>query len=201
MNEIDLVANDMAARERNLNSLSTITLAVTLGFVTMTFGALVSVFLLRGLQPELWAHIQLPGILWASTVVLIASSVLFQRAHKQLKVNAIEAFNRLMAWTIGLGVLFLLGQVAAGAQILSSGVVLTNNPHCWFIFLFGGLHGLHIIAGLVGLIVLWYRTRERVSGPRYQMGTRAAAKAVGIFWHYMDGMWLLLFGLLIFWRR
>jgi heme/copper-type cytochrome/quinol oxidase subunit 3 len=33
------------------------------------------------------------------------------------------------------------------------------------------------------------------------MGTRAAAKAVGIFWHYMDGMWLLLFGLLIFWRR
>jgi cytochrome c oxidase subunit 3 len=200
MNEIDLVANDMVARERNLNSLSTITLAVTLGGVTMTFGALISVFLLRGLQPELWTHVQLPGVLWASTVLLIASSVLFERARKQLKANAIEAFNRLMVWTIGLGVLFLLGQVAAGWQIIHSGVVMTNNPHGWFVFLFGGLHGLHIMAGLVGLIVLWYRTRERVTGPRYQMGTRAAAKSVGIFWHYMDGMWLLLFGLLIFWR-
>ncbi len=197
----DVVVNDLHARERDLNSLSTITLALTLGFVTMTFGALISVFLLRGLQPEAWTQIQLPGVLWASTAVLIASSVLFHRARKELLANETEAFNRLMVWTIGLGVLFLLGQIAAGFEILRSGVVLANNPHSWFMFLFGGLHGLHIVAGLVGLVVLWYRTRERVSGPRYQMGTRAAAKAVGIFWHYMDGMWLLLFGLLLFWRR
>jgi heme/copper-type cytochrome/quinol oxidase subunit 3 len=33
------------------------------------------------------------------------------------------------------------------------------------------------------------------------METRATARAVGIFWHYMDAMWLVLFALLIFWRR
>jgi cytochrome c oxidase subunit 3 len=198
---METVTNSLAATERNLNSLSTITLAVVLGAVTMTFGALISVFLLRGLQPELWTRIQLPGILWLSTAALIASSVLFERARQQLRTNETEAFNRMMVWTIVLGILFLLGQVVAGAEILGSGVVLTNNPHSSFVFLFGGLHGLHIVVGLIGLGVLWYRTRERVSGPRYQMGTRAWAKAVGIFWHYMDGMWLLLFGLLIFWRR
>jgi cytochrome c oxidase subunit 3 len=105
------------------------------------------------------------------------------------------------ALTIALGILFLLCQMTAGYQILHSGVVLKNNPHPGFIFIFGGLHGLHIIAGLIGFIVLHFRTRERVSGPRYQMGTRVGARGVGIFWHYMDGMWLLLFALLIFWRR
>jgi cytochrome c oxidase subunit 3 len=194
-------ANDLVAHERELNSLSTITLAVTLGGVTMTFGALIVVFLLRGLREEFWTQIRLPGILWFSTVVLLASSWLFEKARQELLAGNREKFNRMMIGIMAAGLLFLLSQVAAGFQILRSGIVLTNNPHSWFIFLFGGLHGLHILAGLAGFTVLYYRTRERRSGPRYQMGTRAAARGVGIFWHYMDFMWLVLFGLLLFWRR
>lgn len=193
-------ANDLAAHERNLNSLSTITLVVTLTAVTMTFGALIAVFLMRAVRDEAWSHIQLPGILWFSTALLIASSLLFEAARRHLVTGDPEAFHRMTTWTIALGVLFLSSQIAAGIQILHSGVVMNNNPHSWFIFLFSGLHALHIIAGLIGLGVLWKRTRERVSGPKYQMGTRAGARAVGIFWHYMDAMWILLFALLIFWH-
>jgi len=195
------VENDPLASERSLNSLSNITLIVTLAGVSMTFGALIAVFLLRALQDQFWTHIQLPAILWVSTGFLVASSVLFEVARRRLAAGNTEAFNRMILWTLALGVLFLLGQIAAGIQIIRSGVVMNNNPHSWFVFLFGGLHALHILAGLIGLYVLYYRTRERVTGPRYQMGTRAGARGVGIFWHYMDAMWLLLFGLLLFWRR
>lgn len=195
------VANQPPARERNLDSLATITLIVALSGITMTFGALIAVFLLRGLRADYWTHIKLPGILWVSTAILIVSSFVYESARHQLQAGRTDLFNRMMGWTILLGLGFLATQVTAGLQIVSSGVVLTNNPHSWFIFLFGGLHGLHIVFGLVGLIVLYYRTRERRSGPRYQAGTRSAAFAVGIFWHYMDGMWLLLFALLLFWKR
>lgn len=194
-------ANDTLARERSLNSLSNITLIVTLAGVSMTFGALIAVFLLRAVRDESWTHIQLPAVLWLSTLVLIASSFVFEKARRQLIAGNEAAFNRMMVWTIALGGLFLLGQVTAGTQILQSGVILRNNPHSWFIFLFGGLHALHIVGGLIGFCVLYMRTREHATGPRYQMGTRAGARGVGIFWHYMDVMWLLLFGLLIFWRR
>lgn len=193
--------NDLAANERNLNSLSTITLVVTLTGVSMTFGALIVVFLMRGLQDLFWTQIRLPGILWLSTVILVASSFLFEYARKRLVAGEIEDFHRLITWTTGVGVLFLTTQVVAGAQVLQSVPTMTNNPHTWFIFLFAGLHALHIIAGLICFGVLWYRTRERASGPKYQMGTRAAARAIGIFWHYMDCMWIVLFALLIFWRR
>jgi cytochrome c oxidase subunit 3 len=198
---METVTDDLAARERNLNSLSAITLIVTLTAVSMTFGALIVVFMMRAMREDYWQHIKLPGILWFSTLLLLTSSVLFERARKKLVAGHQEEFHRLISWTMGAGLLFLLSQIMAGVQIVNSGIVLANNPHPWFILIFCGLHGLHILAGLTGFAVLWWRTRERASGPRYQMGTRAGARSVGVFWHYMDAMWILLFALLLFWRR
>ena len=198
---METIAEDMVARERNLNSLSNITLIVTLTGVSMTFGALIVVFLMRALKDEMWTHIQLPGILWVSTAILLASSFILQAGIRRLVAGNSEAFHRLITFTIGTALLFLFTQIAAGVEILRSGVVLANNPHSWFIFLFSGLHALHIVAGLGGFYILWYRTRERVTGPKYQMGTRTAARAIAIFWHYMDAMWIVLFALLLFWRR
>jgi len=79
-------------------------------------------------------------------------------------------------------------------------VILAGNPHSWFIFLFTGLHGLHIAVGLAGLAYLLVRTREPASGPKYQMQTRAVTSGVSVFWHYLDFMWVLLFVLLLCWR-
>jgi cytochrome c oxidase subunit 3 len=100
-----------------------------------------------------------------------------------------------------LGALFLAGQLTAWFQVLHSGVMLARNPHSWFIFLFTGLHGVHIVGGLGALIYLLVRTRRPASGPRYQMYTRVVANGVSIFWHYLDFLWVLLFSLLLTWRR
>ena len=198
---METVVTEAVSRERELNSLATVTLIVTLVAVTMTFGALIVVFLMRSASGEFWTHIRLPQILWLSCAVLIASSVIFEYGRKKLMAQDAEGFHALTRWTILFGSAFLFCQVAAGYQVLHSGVILTNNPHSWFMFIFGGLHALHIVAGLAGFLVLYRRTRERTTGPRYQMATRVGARAVGLFWHYMDGMWLLLFGLLLFWHR
>ena len=97
--------------------------------------------------------------------------------------------------------LFLLGQVTAWFQILHSGIVLARNPHSWFIFLFSGLHGLHILVGLSGLVVLLVRTYRPAGGPKYRMKTRVLTNGVSIFWHYLDFLWVLLFVLLLCWKR
>lgn len=68
-------------------------------------------------------------------------------------------------------------------------------------FLFSGMHGIHIIVGLAGLFALLYRTREPASGPRWRMNTRVLANAVALFWHYLDGLWIVLFAPLLFVKR
>ena len=192
---------ESATRERDLNSLSLLTTIVVLATVTMTFGAMITVFIGRSEATLFWAHIAVPKILWATTAILLTSSVLFEAARRRLRVHDQGGFFRLTAWTTGLGLLFLAGQVTAWFQILRSGIVLAKNPHSWFIFLFTGLHGMHIVVGLAGLVYLLVRTRVPASGPKYQMTTRAVANGVSVFWHYLDFLWIVLFVLLLTWGQ
>ena len=174
---------------------------VALATVTMTFGALIAVFFLRASKNLYWGHLQIPPVLWATTVILLASSVTLEIARRHLQQDDRAGFFRLTSWTTGLAVLFLVGQLMAWFEILHSGVILARNPHSWFVFLFSGLHGLHILLGLGGLVYLLVRTHEAASGPKYQMKTRAIATGVSIFWHYLDFLWIVLFTLLLTWRR
>ena len=167
----------------------------------MTFGAMIAVFIYRSEAKIFWGHITIPSLLWATTAVLLASSGTLEAARHALSRGRQEACFHLLAWTTGLGLAFLVGQFMACVQVLRSGVILQKNPHSWFIFLFSGLHGLHILLGLAGLTYLLLRTREAVSGPKYNLKTKAVASGVSLFWHYLDFLWIVLFGLLIVWQR
>jgi cytochrome c oxidase subunit 3 len=194
-------APELAARERDLNSLYIVTVIVVLVIVTATFGSLIFAFFWRSQNGYLWGHLHIPSLLWATTPVLLASSVVLERARSVTKADDHAGFVRLLQWTTGLGVVFLIGQSAAWWQVTHSNVVLAQDKHSWFIFLFSGMHAVHILAGLGGLAYLLYRVREPVSGPRYQMTTRAYTNALTIFWHYLGFVWVVLFVLLLTWRR
>jgi cytochrome c oxidase subunit 3 len=195
------VTDTIAARERELNSLSMLTAGIVLAAVTMTFGAMITVFIVRSQGQRFWGHVPIPGILWLSTAVLLGSSATLERARRSLGTNDQESAFRGLAMTGGLAVLFLACQIVAWLQVLHSGIPLGRNPHSWFIFLFTALHGLHIALGMGGLAYLVVRTHEPVSGPKYLMKTRVVAKGVALFWHYLDLLWIVLFVLLLTWRR
>lgn len=190
-----------SSRERQLTSMSLVTVIVVLSTVTMTFGAMIAVFIVRSQAALYWGYLRVPPVLWASTAILLASSALLEWARRELAAARQRRFFQLTAGATGFGVLFLAGQLTAWFEVLHSGVILAHNPHSWFIFLFSGLHGLHILLGLGGLAYLLVRTRTPASGPKYQMTTRAVASGVSIFWHYLDFLWVVLFALLLLWRR
>ena len=194
-------APEIVKKERELNSLSLFTVAVVLATVTMTFAAIITVFIIRSQARVFWGPLKVPGVLWFTTAVLLASSTTLEKARRLLAHNDQHRFFLWMAGTTGLGVIFLAGQLAAWVQILNSGIILARNPHTWFIFLFSGLHGLHILLGLGGLAYLLIRTRVPASGPKYQMKTRVVTNGVSVFWHYLDFVWVVLFALLLTWRR
>jgi cytochrome c oxidase subunit 3 len=198
---VQAVETDPVARERELNSLSTVTVIVVIAIVTMAFGAVIGVFLYRSAYPRFWGHLSVPYLLWITTGLLIASSFTFEKARAVLSAGDQLGFHRGIKTTTWLALLFLAGQIGGWFELLRTGVKLANNPHSWFLFLFSGLHGLHIIVGLIGLGYLVFRTREKVGGPRYQMYTRVVARGVAIYWHYLDFLWVLMFVLLVFWKQ
>jgi cytochrome c oxidase subunit 3 len=192
---------DPVARERELNSVSTVTVTVVVAAVTMTFSALIAVFFYRSQSGKYWGHLVVPRVLWVTTALLLLSSYTLERARGALARHDQQNAFLMMKWTTGLAIAFLSGQLLAWFQVLHSGVNLANNAHSWFIFLFSGLHGLHILLGLCGLGYLLFRTREPASGQKYQMINRVSARGVSIYWHYLDFLWVLMFALLLLWKR
>jgi cytochrome c oxidase subunit 3 len=164
---------------------------VGLAGIVMFFMALTSSFLVRkGLGTD-WVAIALPPVLWFNSLVLLASSFTIQAASRRLEAGDAQSFRYWWGLTIALGLLFLSGQVIAWRQLAAQGVFLSSNPDSSFFYLLTAAHGVHLAGGILALLYVAFRRWKR---SRITQATAAAL--AGIYWHFMDGLWLFLLALL-----
>ncbi|MBI4447028.1 MAG: cytochrome c oxidase subunit 3 [Acidobacteria bacterium] len=164
-------------------------LLLGLAAVVMFFTALTSAYVVnQGISGQ-WEQVPLPRILWASTVILLLSSLAIEKARRAKK-----HFGRWWEIATLLGVLFLSAQLAAFRRLASAGIYMDTNPASSFFYLLTGAHAIHLLGGLTALLYIWIRSR------REMMADHIAVKATAIYWHFMDGLWLWLFLLLLLWR-
>ena len=166
-----------------------ITLAVA--GIMMFFMALTSSFIVRRGTGTDWQAFGMPRILWANTAILLLSSLTLEMARRQLARGVMSAFRNLWALTTGLGLLFVAGQLVAWHQLRAAGVYVNTNPSSSFFYVFTAAHGLHLLGGIFALLFVAFRSwkRSRTTQP-------IAAEVAGIYWHFLDGLWVFLLLLL-----
>jgi cytochrome c oxidase subunit 3 len=170
-------------------------LMVLLAAVVMFFAALTSAFIVRrGLSSD-WEHTQMPHVVFLSTAILLASSVVLELARRALKAGQRERFNRL--WTAGsaLGVFFLAGQYAAWLQLRAQGIFLSTNPSSSFFYVLTAAHAVHLIGGVLALLYVSIQAMRLRLGP----GKRTAIDVTAMYWHFLDGLWIYLLLLFLVW--
>lgn len=164
---------------------------VGLGGILMFFMALVSAYIVRkGMPNSAWQALEVPQILWLNTVMLIASSFTLARSRRLLRAENEEGFRYWWGWTTVLGVFFLAGQVIAWRQLVGAGIYLQSNPSSSFFYVFTAAHGLHIVGGVLALLSVAFR-------PTHRLTRGTATEVVSMYWHFMDGLWVFLFLLLL----
>jgi cytochrome c oxidase subunit 3 len=171
---------------------------MALAAIAMMFTALTSAYVIRAANGD-WRPVALPQLLWVSTVLIIASSVTFEIARRALRRDEQGTYRSWLTGSLVLGFGFLISQVLAWRQLVAQGIYLASNPYSSFFYLLSGLHGLHLLVGLLGLSYLLLRSVGRLRTETLKK-RRAIADAVGIYWHFMDGLWVYLFALLFLWR-
>src|SRR5579871_3408417 len=114
------------------------------------FFSLVLAYYWRAARPPFWAPIRLPRTLWTSTALILASSVTFEAARRVMW----RAASHLLLITACLGAGFLASQLTAWRELIDEGAYLARNPHSSFFYLFTGLHGVHLLGGMVALSVV-----------------------------------------------
>ena len=165
-----------------------------LAAILMLFAAFTSAYVVRKGLSDDWQATAFPGILWLNSMVLLASSFTLEKARRWRQVPA-----RFQGWwwaTTGLGMTFLIGQILAWQELVAGGVYLNTNPSSSFFYLLTGTHAVHLLGGVIALLYLSWRVWRRNSG-----GLGATALGVtALYWHFMDGLWIYLFLLLLIGR-
>ncbi|HET7113930.1 MAG TPA: cytochrome c oxidase subunit 3 [Pyrinomonadaceae bacterium] len=173
---------------------------VALASVTMMFTSLSSAYIVRANSANDWVSLPMPRVLIASTVLILASSVTLELARRKLKSSLTKAYTQWVVITVALGLAFLASQLFAWQQLKAWGLYLSSNPHSSFFYLLTGAHAVHLAGGLLGLVFLWFRSRQVTSEVAVLTKRRASTDAVTIYWHFMDALWIYLFLLLFLWR-
>lgn len=176
---------------------------LALAAILMMFAALSSAYVFRASRTQGWQMFAMPQMLWVSTGMLLASSATFEVARRALHKSRRDIYRRWLMVSLFLGFGFLAAQLLAWRQLVGQGIYLATNPHSSFFYVLSGLHALHLLGGISGLSYLWLRARrgaKESSEAQSDAKRRATADAIGLYWHFMDGLWVYLFALLFLWR-
>lgn len=162
-------------------------------------------FTTRAALPELWAERTAElNLTFAAinTTVLVLSSVTCQmgvwaaerfqprRAGSLLQVSR-WGMQEWMTLTFLMGAAFIGGQVYEYAELVAHGVALNSDPYGSVFYLATGFHGLHVIGGLLAFLLLLGRS---FAARRFGHHEATTAIVVSYYWHFVDVVWIALFG-------
>jgi cytochrome c oxidase subunit III len=166
-----------------------------LAVITSLFGLFISAYWMRMEHAHGdWSPLAVPRVLWLNTALLILSSAGMQWAHAAARRGQADrvrvglAAGGVLAWA------FLAGQLLAWRQLSASGYFMASSPAIAFFYLLTGVHGLHLLGGLL----VWGKTVVRMAHPGVELiDLRLSVELCTVYWHYLLLVWLVLFAVLL----
>ena len=159
----------------------------------MTFAGFFAAYLtFRAVNPLPAGHnyeleLLLPTV---NTLLLLVSSFTFHRAGAALRRGNHPLCQRWLLLTAVLGFSFLAGQMK---EYFSLPFGLTDNLFASTFYAITGFHGLHVTLGGLMILIVWWQSRE---GGRISVDNQFPLEAAELYWHFVDGIWVILYGLL-----
>ena len=170
---------------------------VGLASITMSFAAFTSAIFVREGASTDWAHLVLPKVLYLNTILIVTSSVTLEVARRRVTAffrGQSKGTSASLLWlnaTLGLGLLFVVGQIGAWYQLRAQGMYLATSPTSSFFYVLTAAHGLHLLGGILAMaVVVWKMNRP---APALH---RSTLDATSYYWHFMGVLWIYLFVLL-----
>jgi cytochrome c oxidase subunit 3/cytochrome o ubiquinol oxidase subunit 3 len=133
--------------------------------------------------------LKLPLVL-GTTACLLASSVTVHLAERTLERGNQGGFFGWWTATIILGVLFLLGTAYEWYELIHHySLTISRNLFGTTYYTLVGLHALHVTGGVIALlIVLGLALARQVTS-----ANRAGVQLISWYWHFVDGVWVVVF--------
>jgi heme/copper-type cytochrome/quinol oxidase subunit 3 len=155
------------------------------------FGGLIASYLMHRLAHPSWADQAAHTNVWIgafNTLVLLSSSLSAVLAHKAAEENDGKKAAKLLGYTMLGGALFVVVKAFEWTSEITAGYTITSSTFWSFYYSAAGLHALHVIAGVV---IMGFVARAAAKGQELHR-----VELIGIYWHFVDIIWIFLFPLL-----
>lgn len=156
--------------------------------IIMVFASLTSAYIVRQSEGN-WLAYELPNLLWYSTIILLLSSVTAQLAYRSAKADNIKNVKIYLVLSLLLGVGFLVSQVYSWGALVDNRVYFVGNPSGSFLYVIMGVHGFHLVSGLIYLLILLVRAFQFKVHSKNLLHLGLSVS----YWHFLDGLWIYLF--------
>ena len=116
-------------------------------------------------------------------------------SYNAAKKDEFLRVKAMLLLTVLLGISFLFTQYYSWSELVASNVYFVSNYASGsFIYVFTGLHGLHLVSGLVFLLITF------ISSMRLEVHSKKLLQIemCMTYWHFLGGLWLYLYLFLLF---
>jgi nitric oxide reductase NorE protein len=107
--------------------------------------------------------------------------------------RSVKLAKRYLQVSTALGVVFCVLKLYEYYEKLAAGISIVGNTFFTFYFLLTFIHFCHVIAGLAALVMLYNWITKKYKTPEY---CRETGESIGIYWHMVDLLWVMLFMIL-----
>ena len=155
------------------------------------FGGVLGSYIMHRLGHPEWANQSMHTSTWKgalNTFILLTSSLSAVLAHNAASRGDGKRAAKLLWATIGGGAAFLVVKSFEWAGEISAGYTITSNTFWSFYYTAAGIHASHVIAG--AFTMLWVIQSAKKNQYLYRV------ENVGLYWHFVDLVWIFLFPLL-----
>ena len=163
----------------------------------MLFGGLFSAYILLRVGSPVWppngAELNVP-LATLNTFNLILSSWTVVKSWIALKENNFAEFKKFMGVTLLCSLVFMVIKYIEYTTKFSHGIFPSTDNFYGIYFTLTGLHGLHVIGGLILNFYLWGPGSGMWKTDPERFTNRI--EVAGLYWHFVDLVWIFLFPVL-----
>jgi cytochrome c oxidase subunit 3/cytochrome o ubiquinol oxidase subunit 3 len=188
----ETLAHEEHAGQHDMGHITKVAMWVFLGSEMLFFGSLITTFLLYrtriGDGPGAGDIFDIP-FTSVSSFILLMSSLTMVLAHNAWST---KDWRRMRVWLLAtslLGMVFLAGQVFEFTEFVHEGLTVSTSPFGSSFFVLTGFHGAHVAVGVLMLLATTFMS----FGGKLRDGEGMNVELVGLYWHFVDIIWIIIF--------
>ncbi len=157
----------------------------------MMFAGLTSAYVIS-MKREDWVSFDLPQALYISTILIVLSSLSFILAKRSIRKDNIGQTTIFLISTLILGLSFIYFQIEGFNQLREAGLFFVGKGSMVsssLLVVISFAHLVHVLVGIIVLLVVLFNNLKN----KYSAANALGLEVGGIFWHFVDVLWIFLF--------